>query len=1338
MTIRWQVMSLPEPFGKYELLEQIGTGGMAEVFLARTFGVAGFEKRLVIKRIRPEHASDPRFVSLFINEAKIGVHLNHPNIVAVYELGKVGGSHYIAMEHLHGRDLNKVARVWRGAEPGLPHELAVGIVAEVARGLAYAHGDPATSRSQVALVHRDVSPHNIFLTFAGEVKLVDFGIARLLDGQAPVPESDCTPKRPAGGKYAYMSPEQASGEAVDHRTDIYSAGVVLWELLAGRKLYQGSDPEEKLARVKAARIEPPRPDLDDDLWAILQRALARDPDDRCADAALFEEDLRAWLHARRLRADNSLISHLMRESFPDGSQKNPAAMDLRRLADDIGRLDPTEGSTSSHPSTHPPNSHTEHTPRDSLQPPSEERKRVGVLVVDVDGFTDISLHAEPEVLFKRHLQMFRWLRSIVAEHGGRIQRAHDDQIYLFFGVPRTRRDDLRRALAAAADLQRRISELHESGIPVELAIGMHTGEVTLTSDDARRYMARGNTTRLARRLSEQADHRQVLVSEEVQRAVGSAFEWERGPWLLGRGGKPPVPSFRMVRRASLSTLASHTPWLKRGRELEVLRDALIDVGEGRGNAVVLQGEEGCGKTRLIKEFCAVAQRRRVPVHSGSAGPFGHRLKLLHEVLRDLLQLGETTPSDPTSPPGATPRAHDLHAQVEGLRPLGLFPRDLELFTQLLSARAAIDSSDVWNAFGRLLRGLSDNGPLVVVLEELHHLDPEERVNLERLISRLSSSSVLVLMSWSGREPEPLRGARSILLEPLSPALQLRMVSALLHGATVGDGLAQLVERTCEGNPLYIEELVKYLHAEQHVAVREGRAELVGESEPALPDTVAGLIAARIDDLDPASKGALQLAAVIGQRFSLPLLGEVIGVDDPFDLAADLAAHGLVTRLEGEQWEFASNFVQQAALRGILGVQRRDYHRLIADALERRGNSEGIHAELLAKHCGRGGRPLDAARYTYQAGQHLERDQAFIRARNAYRAGLAWLADANEAPATWDARVQGETMLRLRLGAMHLILGDTTSGLRELQLALDTASDAGLPWLEIRGHLQLAAHHVHGGAIQLAGAHLQQAQAMVRMESDEALEIEVLEASANLAIMEGRLVEARDAWRRAVTLSRGRGALHARCLLGLANYHLRIHELHKARPILEEALDVAHEEGDRLLEGRVLNNIGLLLAWQDQHEAAIRHFRQALQVREDIGYSRGQVVNHHNIGDVHFSRGDPHRAYVAFQRSRELADEMGWQRGVAMNEVYLGFLDADRGDEHGIGRLQDATSLARALGDSEVAVTGAWLLGRHLFGLGRPADARPCLQEALEEARALEMLPMVEAIQTELQSASPQG
>ena len=1334
-------MSLPAPFGKYELLEQIGSGGMAEVFLARSFGVAGFEKRLVIKRIRPEHASDPRFVALFIHEAKIGVHLNHPNIVQVYELGKVGGSYYIAMEYLHGRDVNAISRLLRSQEGRLDVHLAVNIVAETCRGLAYAHGSHDPDNDRLGLVHRDISPHNLFVTFTGEVKIVDFGIARL-SSTTTVSDDEIgpTPKRPGGGKYAYMSPEQAAGAAIDQRTDIFSLGVVLWELLFGRRLFRASDPVEKLVLVQEASLPSPESlgvEIDPGLERILHKALARDRDDRYDNASVFEEDLRAWLYDSRAHSGRSVIAAMMQQYYPGAARRNPADLDLAQLAADIERLDQQESTRDTTRPTAseipPQNTIPTETPAlPMLTTAADQRKPIAVLVIDVDGFTDLSLRAEPEVLFKRHLQMLRWLRGVIDAFGGTIQRAHDDQIYVFFGVPKTRSDDLRRALECAMDLQRRCPELHAKGLPLQFAIGVHAGDVTIGKVQKKlRYMSRGNTTRLARRISDLADHGQILASEVVFRATEGAFLFKRGPWLLSRGGRRPAPSYVFEGRAAGEMSPSRGTWLRRADELDLIRDALVGLGDRNGASLVVHGGSGTGKTRLVQEVMKAAGRRKLAVFEGRASAFGRPMKACRELIAAILGVPRDT------------AISDLGPHLDRLRQLGLFARQLDAIGFLMGTRQQprFETDEVWRAVEYVLTGLAKDRPYLAVIEDIHGLPMREIEHLGRMVQRLADDQVLVILTCQGPVPAPLEDSPTITLGPLDTQLQQRLLRECLGVTSLSPDLLDLFERTCEGNPLYIEELTKFLKGERKVIVEGRSASLAPDAAVDLPGNLAGLIGARIDALDPASKGALQLAAVMGPSFSTQLLGDAIGMDDPVPLVNDLTRHGLVRRgTAGDQWTFSSEFVRQAALRGILGVQRRDYHRLIASAIERRAAGiEGERALSLSEHCGAGGRYLDAARYAYKGGQHLEDEQDLPEARDAYRRGLHWLTKAPETPETFDARVQGEAMLRLRQGVVQLLLGDSSGGTTSLQIALDITSDSGLPWLEIRAHLELGRHYLQAGPPTLAGAHLHQAELMAEHENDPSLQLEVLEAMAVLAHDQGRDGEAAALWRRALKRTDSDPKARARCLIGLANGHLRAGRLQEARPLLEQALEAARASADRILEGRVLNNIGLMHAWKEEADEAIRFFRLALQVREDIGYTRGVAVNHHNIGDVHFMRGDLPRAWVSFRRSRELAEEMGWRRGVALNDIYLGYIDGTQGtDRPGLDRIHAAASEARDLGDFEIAASGAWLAGRLLADRGQQDEARTWLEQGLAEATERGLGPIVQLIEVTLEGLSPAG
>jgi class 3 adenylate cyclase/tetratricopeptide (TPR) repeat protein len=1307
---------------------------MAEVYLARSFGVAGFEKQLVIKRIRPEHARDPHFVSLFINEAKIGVHLNHPNIVQVYDLGKAGDSYYIAMEHLRGKDLTRLVKTLRAAGQRLPVPVSVAITAEVCRGLAHAHGHTDLSGNQLQFVHRDVSPHNIMVTFDGEVKLVDFGVARLMNtvqGHAP----SRGPGHPGGGKYAYMSPEQALGVEVDHRTDIFSSGIVLWELLVGHRLFQDPDPKVKLRKVIQAEIPDPRDEgieIDDALWTVLRRALARDRDQRYPWASLLEEDLRAWLFHHSALAGAQQVAEVMHRVFPEQAPRS-TDLDLTRMVADVERLDaePTAWEVT------PAGSGTSPTPLPGrLRIPDGECKKVAVAVVDVDGLTALSSRLEPEDLFKRHYRLLRWMHQVADRYGGTVLRAMDDEVVLMFGVPRTRVDDLARALECAMELQRTVSSLASKGLSVTLAIGVHLGEVLVASNrnNQPRYTARGDTTRLAQRLSFAADAGQILVSDRILLAAENTFRLRRGPDLSARRGNEPPPSYLLEGRRSGLRVAGRGPWLRRGNELEVIRDALVALGREQSSAIFLVGAEGAGKSRLVDELRELALRRGLPFYQGRCTPWGADPPM--EPFRDLVRAVIGVESD-------APRAA-VHERVERLAQLGLSERDIDAIRGLVGAsEGSPRAEDTWRALTRTVEGLARDGPVIFAVEDLHHLANPERNWLAQLVRASLRRPVMLLCTHRGPLPAPFQEfGTTVELGTFSGVDQRRLLSNLLEAADVEELLFELVERTCEGNPLYVEEMVKYLLHENKVVVRDGTACLVGDlGRTAVPDSIAGLISARIDDLDPASKGALQLAAIIGRSFSATLLGQAAGVDDPTPLVTDLASHGLVTRADpgvGDQWSFASDLVRGSTLRGILGVQRRDYHRMVAGAIE------ALHAEdldawaaTLANHCGEGGRHLDAARYAHRAGDLLEKGQFLERALIQYQSGLRYLEHVPEDPEHWDARIQGEATLHFRIGVVSILLGDLRTGERALQLALDIACDAGIPWVEVRAHVELGRSYLNRGRAKLASAHLAQARANLELEDDPQLILETLEATAILAHEEGRNEDAEALWQEALTRAEGDPNATARSLIGLANRHLRSGQLDQAAPLLEVALKAARDAGDRILEGRVLNNIGLLHLARRDHDEALSFFRQALQVRQGIGYAQGAMVNHHNIGDAHFALGDYGRAYVAFQRSRDLAQQLGWERGIVLNEVYLGYIEATEGREvEGLARIERATEAARRLEDAEIATSGSLLAGRWLLEHGRIEEARVNLTRALEDARRYDLRPMAQEIEALLARPEP--
>jgi serine/threonine protein kinase len=284
---------------RYTLLRRLAVGGMAEIYLARQAAMAGFEKDVVIKRLRAELAEDPRIVEMFLDEARVGALLNHPNIVHVYDIDEQDGIPYIAMEHIVGEELTELCRRGLAHDHFLPLEHAVELMRQAAAGMGYFHAKrnaAGPNGEPLDIVHLDISPSNLLVTQDGFLKIIDFGIASARGQRS---RGDIMP-----GKLGYMSPEQAARRPIDHRSDIFSLGIVLYEITVGRRLFRGP-AQEVVARLIDAQVEPPtfvRRTFPSALEAIVLRALEKHPDDRYQTAYELADDLETFLRDAHLQS----------------------------------------------------------------------------------------------------------------------------------------------------------------------------------------------------------------------------------------------------------------------------------------------------------------------------------------------------------------------------------------------------------------------------------------------------------------------------------------------------------------------------------------------------------------------------------------------------------------------------------------------------------------------------------------------------------------------------------------------------------------------------------------------------------------------------------------------------------------------------------------------------------------------------------------------------------------------------------------------------------------------------------------------------------------------------
>jgi serine/threonine protein kinase/tetratricopeptide (TPR) repeat protein len=1309
----------PTQIGRYQILERIAQGGMADVYLARTFGVEGFEKRLVVKRIRPTLARSPRLVAMFINEARIAVSLNHPNIVQVYELNRADRDWYIAMEHIHGRDLTRIRRTFESQDRRMPLGLAVYAVATALRGLAYAHDLRDRTGAPLGIVHGDISPHNVVVSFAGEVKVVDFGIARLA-GKGAGEDID----RPGGGKFAYMSPEQVRGEELDQRSDVYSAGIVLYELLVGHRLYQHPDPEEKLRMVREALVPDPReenPEIPLELWEILQRALARDREDRFASSSAFERALRSFLYHHQLRADASALAASMREAFAHEALEDPAVGDLTRLADDLRQLE-LGGLDSPEPEPAADDERTGTATPSWMPTQTEELKSVVVLTVEFTSDTELAEQVDPSSIMELERERLRWLHRLCRRFGGLLQPGTDEMVSILFGVPRTREDDLQRALRCVLELERSCQDAAWNRVGSTLAAGVNLGQAAVQhagGNTVTQVVGRGNTFRLARRLAGHAHLGDILVSGEVAEQAQDEFSLEPAPPLpyRGRGESRSSACFRLLGRRASTLGGSRGRWLVRGTELSVLREALVALGRREGRFVLLRGDAGVGKSRLVREVSELARKRHLPVYSARAYPFAD------------------TPMAPF---------RDLVAAITGITPEDGSDRvtaKLNLLGQLRLPRADIATlawlfdldvhtrppqsyrEQLVEVTRRLMRALSQEGPVLVVFEDVQHMSALERELLQQVVRVTREQSLLLLATSSTEGSAALErlAAATIELAPLNQDALAQLVAELLHAREVDPALAKLIANDAAGNPKYVLELLKALDRSGFLERDGQRVGLRDDAEaPSIPHTLRGLFAARIDDLAPTTKSVLQVGATIGMRVPLPLLEECLGSRQLGATIRELEQRAIWRqkhRSTVPTVEFTSEAFWEVIRGSMLGEQLREAHRLVAEGMLRLYEEDlDAHLEPLARHQLLSGDWVEAARHLSRAGD-LHRKRAFLElALQRYEQALGIFAQRAETEGPHGgALAWNEISLHRRAGEVALLLGRIRRAERYLQVALEESSEHGFQQEEAATCLSLGKVCMAVPRRLEARAYLDQARELAELLGDEGLALASIEALGQLALDEGDADEAHELYQRALERSGEETELGVRALLGLANRALRLDQLGAAAGYLERAERLSEQLGYRILQGRAVNNLGILAHSQGDYAGALARFQQALEIREGIGYCVGTIVNHHNIGDSHLRLEDPARAYDAFSESMRLALDSDWRPGVTMNALFLGYLDAERGDETGLERLADAILAARRTRDLSLAATGIWLQARWHARRGERGEAESSFARAIDTA-----------------------
>ena len=998
---------------------------MGVVYRARDLKLG---RPVALKFLSPHLVTSDKAKERFLAEARAASQLDHPAIATIHSIEETkDGELYIVMAYYEGETVAaRLAR--RGAIPvGPTLELAL----QAADGLARAH--------EHGVVHRDVKPANLMVTAEERIKVLDFGLAKLADVRL-------TDAGTTLGTPAYMSPEQARGTQVDHRTDIWSFGVVLYEMLTARLPFSGEEREKVLDAVLHATAEPPSrftsvpPELD----AVVLRALERSPGSRQPTMAVLASELRA---VHRARLDATSADTLVRPGRTTAGSPHT-------------NLSAGQAATSS---------------------PSGERRYVTVLACDLVEILPLSDGLDPEELREVLTRCHDLGAAVVRGLDGQLAKAEEGRLVAYFGYPVAHEDDAQRAVRAALAIADALAlpdaPRGAKGATLAPRAAIHSG--LMVAGDARTSGSGlvGNTPAIATRLLESVRPGAVVVSADTRPLVERLFELEPSGEQALPGLTRPVALARVVRESAAATTgiarATLTPLVGREEDLSLLLSRFELAREGHGQALLVTGEPGIGKSRLLVEINRrlddeqrlLLECRASPYHTSDA------LRPIIDMLSRLAGLEEA--HTPEQKRGRLARA---------LEPAGATPETVALLTDALSlppdtARSPLELSPqkrkqkTLEALLQLVLGAAARRPVLLVVEDLHWLDPSSDEVLEALVRHSTGAAVLVIATarpgtspaWADEEH-----VTRLALRRLSRLQAEHLVERIAgRGVLPSAVVEQLLSRT-DGVPLFAEELTR---AACDAVAAQGPSGVTASSIAGIvPATLQESLAARLDRLGTA-KGTAQLASVLGREFPLSWL-EAISPLSPETVRGEvekLVDSGLLQprgTAPAVSYLFKHALVQEAAYASLLKTTRHEYHERTARALEERfAETATLQPHLVAHHHTEAGHAAAAITWWSRAAQRAGARFASREAVSSLRRALELLATLPGGPER-DAQELG-----LQMGLCALlpsVSGYTSSETEKAYLrAQELCDKAGRVGENFFVHHGLWAFHLVCGRLQVA-------------------------------------------------------------------------------------------------------------------------------------------------------------------------------------------------------------------------------------------------------------------------------
>ncbi|MFO0729099.1 MAG: protein kinase [Myxococcota bacterium] len=1247
-------------FEKYEVVRRLATGGMGDIFLARQLGVAGFQRLVVLKSLRPDVVERDDFFAQFLNEARTAATLNHPNVVAVYEIDEYRGVYFIAMEYIDGTDLGAVLRAAQGSKQRLPFRFSAGVIHDAALGLAHAHAQE--------IVHRDVSPQNIMVRLDGIAKVVDFGIAAAANQIDPF-------RGRLQGKLRYMSPEQIRGRSLTGASDQFSLGVVLWELITQRRLFASKEPTAVMREISTTVIQPPSvsmPDLPPALDQTVMRMLSKDPGQRfpsLKDAAIA---LRSFLESSGGAADQQIGKFVQVMVGPSVRERTRDLTPERVTIS--GLLDTAEIRC---PSCQAENSLRNRYCRDCGAPLSEQNarpeeasptpRRAEALVprrledlrsllksgqagLDqlITGQRRRAVVLAAKVLRGKlgrdesrsalEQRLLRAESSVLEAFDPEIVRLTSSECLVVFGATEARAADPARALRAAEELRGAVESLRDE-LPAILGVQVviNAGEIDVLHPSDATHLVRGPALEEAERLLSGLgpDSRGTFLTPSLAQRLQAEARFQPHP-----SGLEAVEALRTP------SVDSRLPLIGRRDELVIGREALTTAARTSGVRVLFVSDVGAGKSRFLEELAQLSEKQGFATvylrgAQGEASTSrGLSLEILARALERFVMRGE--PGEPME---------------EQLAAVDLMPATRALLAEALEGRARAEAQrEIKSAARTALVRLSKIQPVALLIDDLHTLTVEAQAELAALAASIDEARIAFLASADAASTTGLSEIASqprvVVLEPLSDEKLLALGQAYAGGGALPPPVAQLVLVRAAGNPGLATQIIDALIAMGGM-VREGDRWLATTKlmEIELPTQLDALVAARIDRLSRAAQAFLRVASVLGSPFSTRVVLAVLRFSGDEDaLLEEVTSTQLVRASLGsvDSWEFRQHSVEARVEASLLEPDRRGIHRRIADLFERDPDPSPAILLATARHAAATGDDRRAAQAARRAARKLPGTAAQM-----YDLALAATHRLLSGPRRSPELV--EEALSLVADATPSIASRDLSRARKIldELAPLT-SEVSAPTARARALRARAEVNLALGRLSEADADLAAAAALLVDVVGPSPRAEIMETQAKVLEERGRFSEAAQRLTEALAAYEEQDADAElwRRLNALGRLYLRLGEVERARPLFEAAQSAAEVAGSEQGRAAALTNRAGVAAERGAFEEALRLLEEAQVTAAGADDALGRARIAYNRGRVLLSAARPAEAQASLQEAARLASELDWEEGIALTHQAL--------------------------------------------------------------------------------------